>query len=475
LAVLFSYQRCSLRGSEISNRTQIKTLRRQIILMLAWNAFFLAATGWIFIVGIAVLLGRLLKWPAVYLHWAGWCGLAATGLIAILLGIRKRPSHKTIAALLDARLSGGGLIIASEDGSAGQWTPPTSRTLTPSWDGRLPCLCFFASMSVLVLAMFVPLTKSLLPVELPLHIEPITEQLKAQVDLLEDIEFIEKKQAEEWTTLIRALKQESSGSDPAATWEALDQLADRIQDAAAVKTDALRMEVQKNEARAAALRAALKAASENPEQATAAMKELSALLQQAAAENPNLKALLDSLPQFGMQPGASATLTPEEAKLLAERLSQMTAEDLERMQKLLKEGLCESGQCQGAGDTESLKQFLAENPGCTNLAVCAGMPAPGEWGISRGPGTAPISWLNDSSEEGVSFKEEMLAATRMNSLNSTKVGESMGAPEVNAEAAGSSGGALDTQQADDSAATLHRVLPQHRQAVNRYFKRNEGK
>ncbi|MBN2684808.1 MAG: hypothetical protein JXR40_05975 [Pontiellaceae bacterium] len=122
----------------------------------------------------------------------------------------------------------------------------------------------------------------------------------------------------------------------------------------------------------------------------------------------------------------------------------------------------------------ALKKFLEENPGCTNLALCAGL-TPGTGGVNRGPGTAPISWLNDSSEEGISFKEELLTATQINSMNSEKVGESFSAPEVDAGATGSTGGALNGQQAQDSAATQTRILPQHRDAVGRYFKRNEGK
>ena len=376
---------------------------------------------------------------------------------------------------MDARLSGGGLIIAAEAGQAGTWSVPEERTLAPHWDGRIPGLCFLAAISFLILAARIPLHEEVFQQDLPLQIASVAEQMKAQVELLEEIEFIEEEQAAEWSTLIHALQQDSSGSDPAATWEALDQLSDRIQDATAVEADALRREVEKNEELAAALKAAMKAAEGESEQAAAARKELSDLLQKAAEQNPHLKELLATLPNYGINPNASSCLTPEEARMLAERLSQMTQEDMERMKRLLEQGLSNPGQCQRPGGDESLKKFLEEHPGCTNLALCAGITPDGGWGVNRGPGTAPISWLNDSSEEGVNFEEELLTATRINSMNSEKVGESFSAPEVDTGAAGSSGGALDGQQAADSAATQSRVLPQHRDAVGRYFKRNEGK
>ena len=160
--------------------------------------------------------------------------------------------------------------------------------------------------------------------------------------------------------------------------------------------------------------------------------------------------------------------------MLAERLAQMTEADLQRMQQMLQQGLCQSSDCQRPGGEESLKKFLAENPGCTNLMMCAGISPGGGYGVNRGPGTAPISWLGETSEEGVDFKEQMLPTSKLDSLaNSELVGESLGAPEADTSAAGSTGGGLKETQTSDSAATVHAVLPRHRGAVDRFFMRNE--
>lgn len=450
---------------------RIKELRRRIMLLLAWDACFRAAVVWFFGCSALVLLWRILQWSMPHVALICLVGLLFFCLGSIGLGLRKRPTMESIAALMDARLGGGGLIMANNE----NWQIPDTHALAPRWNGRTPLIYMLIAVSLLVLAVKVPLVGKNPFVELPLEIGSMIDEMEEQVGLLEEIEFIEEEQAMEWSNLIQSLEQESNGQDPAVTFEALDQLADRIQDAVAVEIDSRRMEVQKREELIAALKSALKAYDDNRDQADAAMQELSDLLQKAAQENPHLKELLESLPAFGMQQVAASCLTPEEARMLAERMSQMTKEDLERMQQLLQQGMCQSGSCQRPGGEEALKKFLAENPGCTNLMLCAGMTPSSGWGIDRGPGHAPISWLGESSEEGIDFEEQVLTAAKLDSLaNSEMVGESYSAPEVNANAAVSKGGALDGTRASDSAATTHTVLPQHRETVNRFFERNEG-
>jgi len=456
-----------------TGKKQIAALRRRLVALMAWNACVWAAAAMGFVCGAAALLWRVLGHPLEGLLVFGLGGLAVACGVASIYAVRRRPSVAAVAALMDARLAGGGLIMATEAGQAGGWGATEAR-LVPRWRGRVPGLVFLAALSFLVLAATVPLAGSNPFVERPLEIEALVEQMEERVELLEEIGLIEEEQAEEWTTLMHALRQESSGTDPAATWEALDQLAERFEDAAAVEVMSRRWEVQKREELIAALKAAMQAYDENREAADAARKELSDLLAKAAEKNPNLKALLESLPQFGTQPVMAGCLSQEEARMLAERLAQMTEEDLQRMQQMLQQGLCQSLDCQRPGGAEALKKFLAENPGCTNLMMCAGISPGGGYGVNRGPGTAPISWLGETSEEGVDFKEQMLPTSKLDSLaNSELVGESLGAPEADASAAGSTGGGLEASQTSDSAATVHAVLPRHRGAVDRFFMRNE--
>lgn len=442
------------------------------MLLLAWDACFRVSVAWIFGCSALVLLWRILQWPMSQLGMICLGGFIISFLGSIWFGLRSRPSLESVAALMDARLAGGGLIMADNE----DWQPDEDQKLAPRWNARTPLLYFIIATSLLILGAKVPMIGKNPFVELPLEIGSTITEMEEQVGLLEEIEFIEEEQATEWSNLLQSLEQESSSQDPAATFEALDQLSDRIQDAVAVEIDSRRMEVQKREELIAALKSALKAYDENRDQADAAMQELSELLQKAAQDNPHLKELLETLPEFGMQQVAASCLTSEEARLLAERMSQMTKEDLERMQQLLQQGMCQSGSCQRPGGEEALKKFLAENPGCTNLMMCAGMTPGGGWGIDRGPGHAPISWLGESSEENVDFEEQMLTAAKLDSLaNSEMVGESYSAPEVDPRAGGSAGGALDGTRVGDSAATTHTVLPRHRETVNRFFERNEGK
>jgi hypothetical protein len=456
----------------IAEKKQIKVLRMRLVALVVWNACFWTATGWGFLCGALILLWRILGLPLDGLWIFGLGGLVLVCGLAAFFSARRWPSLSAVAALMDARLAGGGLVMAMETGQTNGWTAPDTR-LIPRWQGRIPGLVFLAAFSFLLLAVHVPLAGSQPLEELPLEIGAMVEQMEERVELLEEIGLIEEERAEEWVTLMHALQQESRGTDPAATWEALDQLAERFEDDVAVEVMSRRMEVQKREELVAALKAALQAYDEDREAADAAMQELSDLLRQAAEKNPNLQALLDSLPEFGMQQVAGGILSREEAQLLADRLSKMTAEDLQRMQQMLQQGLCQSSDCQRPGDSTSLKKFLEENPGCTNLMMCAGI-TPGSGGVNRGPGTAPISWLGESSEEGVGFEEQILPSSKLDSLaNSQLMGESSGAPETDMDAAGSTGGVLTGTEANDSAATVHVVLPRHRKTVDRFFMRDE--
>ncbi len=281
-------------------KRQITVLRRRLIALTVWNACVWAIAGAGFVCGAVVLLWRVLEWPLEDVLFFGLGGLVLSGGIAALLSLRRRPSNAAVAALMDAQLAGGGLIMATESGQADGWNATDTR-LVPRWQGRIPSLVFLAALSFLVLAATVPVTGNIPFVERPLEIEALVEQMEERVELLEEIGLIEEEQAEEWTKLMHALRQESSGTDPAATWEALDQLAERFEDAAAVEVMERRWEVQKREELVAALKAALQAYDENREAADAARQELSELLRKAAEKNPNLKALLESLPEFGMQ------------------------------------------------------------------------------------------------------------------------------------------------------------------------------
>lgn len=462
----------------ISAKKQIAELRVRLIALLIWNACFWMTTLWCYICGATVLFFRFLDFSLAMLLPVALSGLLIACGLAAALTYRRWPTTETLAALIDARLSGGGIVMAIEAGQSDCWTShavPASQ-LVPRWNGKIPGLTLLASITFLILAARIPLAPNDRPQQHPLQIEAMVEDMEERVELLKEIGLVEEEQALEWISLLEALQQESRGLDPAATWEAFDQLSDRFEDTASIEIMSRRMEVQKREELVAALKAALQAYEENREAADAAMKELSKLLQKAAETNPNLKALLESLPQFGVQPVASRCLSKEEAQLLAERLAQMTEEDLARMQQMLQQGLCQSSDCQKPGGTESLKRFLEKNPGCTNLAICAGLCPNNGWGVSRGPGSAPISWLGDSSEEAVDFTEHTLPASMLDSMaGSTLVGESYGTPEVNTSAPGSAGGVLVGTQVKDSAATTHTILPRHRGAVNRFFMRSKEK
>jgi hypothetical protein len=125
-----------------------------------------------------------------------------------------------------------------------------------------------------------------------------------------------------------------------------------------------------------------------------------------------------------------------------------------------------AGQCHNPG---ALADYLST---CTNgcnagecYLLCKGGPGGG------GPGAA-MTWDNDTSEQDTKFQEHVLPPSPHLS-DAQLVGVSKGAPELSADDAAAQHGALDNAAAGGGSAHAQVILPEHRQAVQKFFKREE--
>ncbi len=99
---------------------------------------------------------------------------------------------------------------------------------------------------------------------------------------------------------------------------------------------------------------------------------------------------------------------------------------------------------------------------------------PGEAGINRGRGDAELTFGDESDETGVKFTERSLPAASLEAMKESKlVAVTAGAPEVDADAGPSEGGALTGAAGGGGGAYTRTVLPRHRSAVRRYFERSD--
>jgi hypothetical protein len=129
---------------------------------------------------------------------------------------------------------------------------------------------------------------------------------------------------------------------------------------------------------------------------------------------------------------------------------------------------CEhAGQCHNPG---ALAEYLSTCTNGCNAAECLALCA-GQW-LSRGGPGAPMTWTDGSSEKDLKFQEHALPpASRLS--DAQLIGVSKTAPELSGNDVAAQRGALDNAVASGGAANLQVVLPEQRQVVRHFFKRDD--
>jgi hypothetical protein len=92
-------------------------------------------------------------------------------------------------------------------------------------------------------------------------------------------------------------------------------------------------------------------------------------------------------------------------------------------------------------------------------------------GVTEGPGSAPIAWNQNTSEDGAKFKAETLPPAELRKLKESML-LSLGKADPKADAVSpSKGGAVRNAARGGGAANTQVVLPRHKNAVERFFAR----
>jgi hypothetical protein len=301
------------------------------------------------------------------------------------------------------------------------------------------------------------------------------EELSAQLETLEQEKILESSQTAEIQEKLAQLKDESSGADPAKTWEALDHLQKTASDSAQRSAEeALARLETLNQAETLAAALALASPSNLNEQVSSqVMRELGALLQNAKIEDgvlagtipPELLAALKTNGLSGNQLGQLLQTINSSKGRLGESLTNLANLKLIDAQLLAK---C-LGACQG-GDSNALASFLAECSG-TNGWLELRMSY-GRGGRDRGRGDAPMTWSEGTSEDDAQFKEQVLPRlSAAPNQEAQLVGVSRAAPQVADARQQAGSGALQTAARGGGAGQSQVLLPRHRDAVQNFFKR----
>ncbi len=196
------------------------------------------------------------------------------------------------------------------------------------------------------------------------------------------------------------------------------------------------------------------------------------------------EALANALRKALSQDGAKS-LSPEQLASLADALRQAKGKLSERLAKMNEAGLipmdslqkCEQlGQCNSAGLAKFLSECRSSGNSGSIQSLMAGMQnqGPGQYGINRGPGAAPLTWKDPASEENAKFNAETLPLSKIASPDSGETLQvSSSAPMVNDEAPEKSVDVLSGSKAGGGSSNKHQLLPRHKNAVKRYFERGE--
>jgi hypothetical protein len=450
----------------------LRSFAKRLTLLLMVRGAVAWTTVWFFIWGVVVLAVRFSgllkgKWLAI-----GLLGCLPLALIAAIREWRRREAFAKVRAAYDDLNRCGGVIMAEEVSDTSSWQQhlPTPAVPVLRWRsgrafGLLTLSAVFAAAILLL-----PDRLTILQARHPLEIGKLVGELKAEVQTLKDEKILEEKKADETQKQLAQLQEKSSGLDPAKTWEALDhikesdsELAKRAAEEALNKMTSL--------SAAQTLASAMNQAADDgmsQDTATRAAEDLAAMLKSAKLEDGLLK----------------GDLPPE-------LLAQLDGLNKEQLQKLLsaiqfnKNGLSKSltklanlklidpkslAQCQSAGQCTNCNALAAYLSTCTNACNIASL-CYGKGGKGGGGGTGPMTWQDKSSEDSLKFKENSLPPSTHLS-DAQFVGVSQSAPELSANDLSTEHGALASAQGSGGSANSQVVLPQHRQAIQRFFKRD---
>lgn len=126
-----------------------------------------------------------------------------------------------------------------------------------------------------------------------------------------------------------------------------------------------------------------------------------------------------------------------------------------------------AGQCHNPG---ALADYLSTcTNGCSSAVLSESMRR-GRGGPGGGGPAAPMDWDNNTSEDNLKFQEHTLPPSPHLS-DAQLIGVSKAAPELSANDVSAQHGALDNAIAGGGSAHSQVILPEQRQAVQNYFKR----
>jgi hypothetical protein len=460
-----------------SHARALRSFARDLQWLLALRLGVQMATVWFFVWGVVVLALRIFGTQNTFWLALGLFGAAPLALLAALRAKKQRAPFTTIRANYDRLNACGGVIMSEEAADMGAWLAQLPEAAVPRFRWRSGRAMILLGVSALFAA-----TTLLLPERLtrfsshrPLEIGQIVEQLQAEVKTLAQEKIVDDRKADDLQKQLSQLQKDSSSYDPNKTWEALDHIKQSNSDAAKEAADEALAKTESLTQAETLARAMEQAADSGMNEATAtqAAQDLASMLNAAKLEEGILNAKIPPELLSGLN-----GLNKEQMEKLLQALAlnkdllSVTVSNLANL-KMIDPALL--AKCQNAGQCHNPGALADYLSACTNgcdSATLAECMLPGKGGPGGGGPPAPMTWDNNTSEKDLKFQEHALP--RSSHLSDAQlVGVSKAAPELSASDVAAGHGALDNAAAGGGSAHSQVILPEQRQAVRNYFKRDE--
>jgi hypothetical protein len=455
----------------------LKSFARDLQWLLALRFGVQLATVWFFVWGVVVLALRIFGTQNNFWLALGLLGVAPLAWLAAWRAKKSRASFTKIRASYDRLNACGGVIMSEESADMGAWLAQLPEAAVPKFHWHSGRAMFLLCVSALfaATALLLPERLTQLGKSRSLEIGQVIGQLQAEVKILEQEKILPDKKADELQKQLSQIQKDSSGYDPDKTWEALDHIKQSNSDTAKeAAEEALKKTESLTQAETLA-KAMQQAAESGMSEATAsqAAQDLASMLNAAKLEDgilngqipPELLAGLNGLDKAQMEKLLQAlALNKNSLGMTISNLANLKMIDPAMLAKLQKAG---QGYNPGA-----LADYLST---CTNGGddlVLSWLDHPGKGGPGGGGPAADMTWDNNTSEKGQKFQEHALPPSPH--LDAAQlVGVSKAAPELSGSDVVAGNGALDNAAGSGGSAHAQIILPEQRQAVQNFFKRDE--
>jgi len=458
-----------------SHAQALHSFARRLKLLLILRAGVQTATIWFFVWGVVVLAVRIAgaqqtEWLAL-----GTLGFVPLAIIAGARALSRQPAFTKVRASYDQLKACGGVIMSEEAADMTAWQAQIPATAAPKlrWHSRQAMLLLGVSAVFAAVTLLLPERLTRLSIRHSLEINQIVEQLQTEVKTLQQEKIVEDKTAEDLQKQLAQLKQDASALDPNKTWEALDHIKESDSEAAKQAAEEALTKLSEL-AQAETLAKAMEQAADsgmNADTATQAARDLASMLNAAKLEDGILKGQIP--PELLSDLNG---LNKEQLEKLMQALELnksalgLTVSNLANL-KLIDAAML--GKCQNAGQGLNPDALAAYLSTCTNGADALGeCLLVGKGGPGGGGPAAPMTWDNNTSEKDVKFQEHALPPTAHLS-DAQLVGVSRAAPELSGNDVTAEHGALANAAGSGGSAHAQAILPEHRQAVQNFFKRDK--